>query len=132
MLQESEQRGIALVEIGPNAPTIDGGREAVRRVRAANVDAVVAFNDLIAIGLMQALADAGVRVPDDVSVAGFDDIFGSELIVPALTTVRSQLELAGERASSHLLARLRGEEASTEEELLSTALVVRGSMAARH
>lgn len=131
MLQESEQRGIALVEIGPNAPTIDGGREAVRRVRAANVDAVVAFNDLIAIGLMQALADAGVRVPDDVSVAGFDDIFGSELIVPALTTVRSQLELAGERASSHLLARLRGEEASVEEKLLATELVVRGSTAAR-
>lgn len=130
LLQESEQRGIALVEIGPNAPTIKGGREAVRRVRAANVGAVVAFNDLIAIGLMQALAEAGVRVPDELSVAGFDDIFGSELIVPALTTVRSQLELAGERASSHLLALLRGDEASTEEELLPTQLVVRGSTAA--
>uniref|UniRef100_UPI0032220CF0 substrate-binding domain-containing protein n=1 Tax=Microbacterium sp. TaxID=51671 RepID=UPI0032220CF0 len=61
----------------------------------------------------------------------FDDIFGSELIVPALTTVRSQLELAGERASSHLLALLRGDEVSTEEELLPTQLVVRGSTAAR-
>ena len=120
---------MALVEIGPNMPTIDGGREAVRRVRAANITAVVAFNDLVAIGLMQALADSGVQVPDELSVAGFDDIFGSELIVPALTTVRSQLELAGKRASSHLLARLRGDEASAEEELLSTQLLVRGSTA---
>ncbi|MEU1973452.1 LacI family DNA-binding transcriptional regulator [Microbacterium sp. NPDC019599] len=127
LLEESERRGMSLVEIGPNTPTIDGGREALRRVRAANATAVVAFNDLIAIGLMQALAVAGVRVPDDVSVAGFDDIFGSELIVPPLTTVRSQLELAGKRASTHLLARLRGESVSPEEELLSTQLIVRGS-----
>ncbi|WP_349426081.1 LacI family DNA-binding transcriptional regulator [Microbacterium sp. LWS13-1.2] len=129
LLEQSEQRGIAVVEIGPNAPTIDGGRAAIRRVRAANATAVVAFNDLIAIGLMQGLADAGIQVPDELSIAGFDDIFGSELIVPALTTVRSQLELAGKRATSHLLAQLRGDEASVEEELLSTQLVVRGSTA---
>lgn len=129
LLEQSEQRGMAIVEIGPNMPTIDGGREAIRRVRAANATAIVAFNDLIAIGLMQGLADAGVQVPDELSIAGFDDIFGSELIVPALTTVRSQLELAGKRASSHLLARLRGDPASAEEELLSTQLIVRGSTA---
>lgn len=127
LLEQTEHRGMALVEIGPNAPTIEGGREALRRVRAAGVTAVVAFNDLIAIGLMQALAESGVRVPDELSVAGFDDIFGSELIVPPLTTVRSQLELAGRRASAHLLSRLRGEDAGTEAELLATALVARGS-----
>ncbi|WP_243076591.1 LacI family DNA-binding transcriptional regulator [Microbacterium sp. SS28] len=126
LLEQTERRGMGLVEIGPNAPTIAGGTEAWRRVRAAKVTAVVAFNDLIAIGLMQAMAQAGVTVPDDMSVAGFDDIFGSELIVPALTTVRSQLELAGRRASSHLLSRLSGED-PTEAELLSTELVTRGS-----
>jgi LacI family transcriptional regulator len=129
LLEHTERHGMALVEIGPNAPTIEGGHEAARRVRAARVTAVVAFNDLLAIGLMQALAQAGVRVPDELSVAGFDDIFGSELIVPPLTTVRSQLELAGHRAASHLLAELAGAPAVGEAPLLSTELVVRGSTA---
>lgn len=127
LLEETERRGIALVEIGPNPPTIRGGRDVFRRVRAARASAVVAFNDLIAIGVMQSAAEAGVVVPDELSVAGFDDIFGSELIVPALTTVRSPLEHAGRRAASHLLAELSGEPAGAEEELLSTELVVRGS-----
>ncbi|MFH8250148.1 LacI family DNA-binding transcriptional regulator [Microbacterium sp. B2969] len=127
LLEETERRGMGLVEIGPNAPTIDGGREAFRRVRAAKVTAVVAFNDLIAIGLMQAMSSAGVRVPGQMSVAGFDDIFGSELIVPALTTVRSQLGLAGRRASSYLVSRLEDQDATSEEELLATELIVRGS-----
>src|SRR4029079_6392852 len=56
LLEHSERRGMAIVEIGPNMPTIDGGRTAIRRVRAANATAAVAFNDLIAIGLMQGLA----------------------------------------------------------------------------
>jgi LacI family transcriptional regulator len=127
LLEQTEQRGMALVEIGPNQPTIAGGRDASRRVRAARVTAVVAFNDLMAIGLMQALADAEVPVPGEISVAGFDDIFGSELIVPPLTTVRSQLELAGGRAAANLLGRLAGNETDPEEQPLSTQLVVRGS-----
>ena len=96
-------------------------------MRAARATAVVAFNDLIAIGLMQALARSACSVPDELSVAGFDDIFGSELIVPPLTTVRSQLELAGHRAAAHLLAELAGETAVGEAQLLSTELIVRGS-----
>lgn len=129
LLEHAERRGIALVEVGPNAPTIEGGRQIARRVRAAQVTAVVAFNDLIAIGLMQALAENGVRVPAELSVAGFDDIFGSELIVPALTTVRAQLEQAGQRAARHLLTELASGVAGAESPLLSTELVVRGSTA---
>ncbi len=129
LLEHAERRGMALVEVGPNAPTIEGGRRIARRVRAAQVTAVVAFNDLIAIGLMQALAENGVRVPAELSVAGFDDIFGSELIVPALTTVRAQLEQAGQRAARHLLAELATGVAAAESQLLSTELVVRGSTA---
>ena len=94
LLDAAEQRGIAVVEIGPLSPTIDGGRESLRRVQAARATAVIAFNDLMAIGLIQAASASGIRVPDELSVAGFDDIFGSELIVPALTTVRAQLELS--------------------------------------
>lgn len=127
LLEHAERRDIATVEIGPNAPTIEGGRAVVRRVRASRATAVVAFNDLIAIGVMQQLAQDGVEVPRQVSVSGFDDIFGSELIVPALTTVRSQLESAGRRAASSLIALVEGEQADDPAQLLNTSLVVRAS-----
>lgn len=127
LLAYAEQRDIATVEIGPNAPTIDGGRAAVRRVRASRATAVVAFNDLIAIGVMQQFAEDGVEVPRQVSVSGFDDIFGSELIVPALTTVRSQLESAGRRAATSLIALVDGAQPDDPAQLLDTSLVVRAS-----
>ncbi|GAA2078293.1 LacI family DNA-binding transcriptional regulator [Microbacterium hatanonis] len=127
MLEASERLGLGLVEIGPNAPTIDGGRAALRRVIAARATAAIAFNDLMAIGLMQAAADAGVVVPGQLSVSGFDDIFGSELISPPLTTVRAQLVEAGERAVTDLLATLAGETDKSSSPLLTTSLIVRGS-----
>lgn len=130
ILGRALQAGIAAVEIGPNAPTIEGGADALPRVRAARSTAVIAFNDLMAIGLMRAASTSGVAIPDDLSVAGFDDIFGSEFIVPALTTVRSELEKAGELAVDYLLSTLRGEGAgSSLEYVLDTSLVVRDSCA---
>lgn len=133
MLDATERLGVALVEIGPNTPTIEGGRAALRRVIAARSTAAVAFNDLIAIGLMQAAALEGIRVPADLSVAGFDDIFGSELITPRLTTVRAQLVAAGERAVASLLSELAGDTAERirpENPLLPTSLIVRQSTGA--
>lgn len=128
MLEAAESYDIALVEIGPTTPTIEGGRDALRRVRAARPTAVVAFNDLIAIGLMQAASSEGIGVPSDMSVVGFDDIFGSELIVPALTTVRAQLVDAGHRAAIKIISRLEGtEDSHIDDGPLDTTLVVRGS-----
>ncbi len=127
MLEATGRLGFSLVEIGPNSPTIEGGRAALRRVLAARPTAVVAFNDLIAIGLMQAAAEKGLAVPDQLSVAGFDDIFGSELITPPLTTVRAQLVEAGERAVATLLSRLAGDGGDGVLPLLATTLIVRGS-----
>ena len=127
MLEATGRLGFSLVEIGPNSPTIEGGRAALRRVLAARPTAVVAFNDLIAIGLMQAAAEKGLAVPDQLSVAGFDDIFGSELITPPLTTVRAQLVEAGERAIATLLSRLAGDDGDGVLPLLATTLIVRGS-----
>ncbi|CAH0193434.1 Ribose operon repressor [Microbacterium oxydans] len=127
LLDAAEQRGIAVVEIGPLSPTIDGGRESLRRVQAARTTAVIAFNDLMAIGLIQAASQAEVAVPADLSIAGFDDIFGSELIVPALTTVRAQLQLAGERAVGKMLEALGDATEPVSDEPLATTLIVRGS-----
>ncbi|MDZ8171172.1 LacI family DNA-binding transcriptional regulator [Microbacterium xanthum] len=127
LLEAAEAAGIAIVEIGPTAPTIEGGRGALRRVVAARPSAVVAFNDLIAIGLMQAAAQRGIDVPRDLSVVGFDNVFGSELMSPAVTTVASELELAGRRAVRVLLARLQEEPVADATELLKTTLIVRES-----
>ena len=130
MLDASERLGIAVVEIGPNMPTIEGGSATLRRVVAARVSSVIAFNDLMAIGLIQAAAQAQIAVPTQLSIAGFDDIFGSELIVPPLTTVAAQLVVAGERAVEMLLDQLEGKGASGDSAPLGTNLIVRGSTGA--
>jgi len=134
LLGIAEELRIAVVEIGPAQPTIDGGHSVFRRVQASRATAVIAFNDLIAIGMMQAAAAAGVSVPDQLSVAGFDDIFGSNLISPGLTTVRAPLVEAGERAVRDLIARLATDPVpdATDEEPLQTELIVRGSTGAPH
>jgi len=124
ILAAAEARDMAIVEIGPNAPTITGGREALRRVSASRVTAVIAYNDLMALGLMQEAAAAGIPVPDRLSVVGFDDIFGSELISPTLTTVGTDLMAAGRQAVERLLAE---DDADCDLEPLPTRLIVRGS-----
>lgn len=130
IVERAVEADVAAFEIGPNVPTIEGGAEALLRVKAARATAVIAFNDLIAIGLMRAASAQGLIVPDQLSVAGFDNIFGSEFIVPALTTVRSDLEKAGERAVEHLLASLgAAAEATPLEELLDTGMILRESTA---
>lgn len=127
LLDAAEQSDVGVVEIGPNIPTIEAGRDVLRRVLAARPTAVIAFNDLMAIGLMQAAAAAGIAVPGSLSVAGFDDIFGSELIVPPLTTVQGQLQVAGERAVQSVLSQLDNATDAEAGELLATTLIVRGS-----
>ncbi|WP_029663725.1 LacI family DNA-binding transcriptional regulator [Cellulomonas sp. KRMCY2] len=81
--------------IGPYPPTLGGGFAAVRDLAQAPTTAVVAYNDLMAIGLMRGLSLGGVRVPHDVSVIGFDNIFGADFCSPALTTVAAPLRALG-------------------------------------
>jgi len=84
------------------------GQELARRV---DFSAVFAANDLMAIGLMHGFRDAGVRVPDDVSVVGFDDIPVAAHVAPTLTTVHQDFHEVGRRAVCLLLAAIRGERA---------------------
>ncbi|GLI00219.1 LacI family DNA-binding transcriptional regulator [Phytohabitans aurantiacus] len=106
LLDEAPRRGMTIVEIGPGAPTLDGGQEGFRRVRASGVSAVVAYNDLMAIGLLRACRCAGVDVPSQLSIVGFDDIFGSDFTSPPITTIRTPLDLAGEEAVHQIVAAL--------------------------
>ena len=72
--------------------------------------AIFAGNDQLALGLLHAFWDAGVRVPDDVSVVGFDDVAGSDHFIPPLTTVRQHFGRLGRRAIDVLTGLLEGEE----------------------
>jgi LacI family transcriptional regulator len=108
---------------------IDGGREEA----AALLDlpdpptAVFAFNDSMAIGVMQEAAARGLRIPDDLSVVGFDDTVEATVVVPALTTVRQPLAELGRTAVSVLLRQLRGRRFEPLRIELETRLVPRNS-----
>ena len=90
-------------------------------------DAVVCANDQMAIGLLKAFARADVRVPDQVAVVGFDDIFPGSLCDPPLTTIHQPMRLLGERACTRLLDRIARPDLRPKVELLSTDLVLRSS-----
>ena len=72
----------------------------------APFSALFAFNDVSAIGAMRAIVESGLRIPDDVSVVGFDDILSAAFQNPSLTTVRQPLHEMGRRAAAELLHKL--------------------------
>lgn len=98
--------GVSLAELGTFAPYFEGGLAAADHAVASGATAVVAFNDLMAVGVLARLRDRGVRVPEEVSVVGFDDVEVGRLFAPALTTVRVPRTSLGRRAVDLVLARL--------------------------
>lgn len=116
--------------IGPFPPTVRGGRLAAIELAAHPTSAVVCYNDLIAIGVVRGLTELGARVPAEVSVIGFDNIFGSDFCSPPLTTVAAPLRALGDQSIKRLLAQLRNS-APTESRptMLPAQLVVRESTA---
>lgn len=107
----------------------EAGVAAAARVRDSGVTAVLAFNDLVAIGLMHALRDLGVRVPDDVSVTGFDDIPFARFLSPALTTASVPYERLGAEAWVRMQALVHGE-TPAHDAVFAPRLELRGSTAA--
>jgi len=90
--------------------------------------AVFCFNDIAAIGAMRAIYDAGLRVPDDISVVGFDDILSAAYQRPSLTTVRQPLREMGSRGAQMLLKMIANPEAETiAETVMQPELIVRES-----
>jgi LacI family repressor for deo operon, udp, cdd, tsx, nupC, and nupG len=115
------------VRLESTKPTVDGGRQTARDVRASGATAVLTYNDLLAIGLMQELQAAGITVPDQISIVGFDDIFGADFTTPPLTTVRSPLGECGAGAATRLLDLLHGSGEPAGTLSVETELVLRGS-----
>jgi LacI family transcriptional regulator len=94
--------------------------------------AVIAFDDLTALGVVRGLAEAGLRVPDDCSVMGFDDVLPAEVATPAMTTIRQPLKEMGSEAAERVLQAIKRGSGKTERAFLhkpSPELVVRKSTA---
>jgi DNA-binding LacI/PurR family transcriptional regulator len=120
--------GIEVVALGPVAPQFESGVQLAAEVLRTEVTAVLAYNDLVAVGILSRLAEAGVRVPDELSVVGFDDIPLAAMVTPPLTTVALPTAAAGEAAVEVLLARLDGPgDTEPTARKLPAKLVVRSS-----
>ncbi len=108
-----------------------GGQLAAQKILSMppseRPDAVVCANDQMAIGALRELQANGIRVPEDMAVVGFDDIYPGTLVVPALTTVRQPMRMLGARACSRLLERIADPALPHRVELLPTQLIVRES-----
>ena len=104
----------------------DGHRAACELLASGHdFDAIFAASDLIAIGALRALAEAGRKVPEDVALVGFDNIPAASLTTPPLTTIRQDVQGAGERLVETLLAQIDGSDPPSAR--LPTRLIVRGS-----
>jgi DNA-binding LacI/PurR family transcriptional regulator len=117
---------VTLVRCGPFAPTLESGSAAADIGLATGATALIAFNDLLAIGVLQRLERRAISVPRQVSVVGYDDIFGADFCHPALTTVASPVEQAGRDLIDLLLGR-RGAQSERQQITLAAPLRVRDS-----
>lgn len=112
-------------------PDEAGGYEAAQGLLEAHpeLDGLVCYNDLVAVGALQACSALGVRVPEDVAVVGCDDIRLSSLVTPALTTLRVDKQALGRRAITLLLERIVAPPGTQSDmvETLKPELVVRAS-----
>jgi DNA-binding LacI/PurR family transcriptional regulator len=106
-----------------------GYRVGQTLARIPEVTAVFAANDHLALGILRALHERGLRVPDDISVVGFDDVPEAGYFIPPLTTVRPDFHAVAERALSLLLLQIEAGTPSAELHTLAPALVQRGSVA---
>jgi DNA-binding LacI/PurR family transcriptional regulator len=115
-----------VVSLEGDDPTLEPGRVATHRLMATGVPftAIFAFNDLSAMGAIVALREAGMEVPAQVSVVGFDDVMGASTNNPPLTTVRQPLREMGRAAATALLERIRTEKASEGSRLETNSILV--------
>jgi LacI family transcriptional regulator len=114
--------------------TVHSGQEAAERLLADThavgrplPDAIICANDQMAIGVVRALTARGVRIPEEVAVVGFDDIFPASLTDPPLTTVHQPMRKIGERGCDRLIERIADPSLRPKVELLPAELVLRSS-----
>lgn len=124
-----EVRPELTVQVQLQVSTPEMGFEPARELesRGEQFTALVCYNDMAAIGAIRALMDRGLRVPEDVSVVGFDDIQSAAFHNPSLTTVRQPLNQMGAVAARILLQRIRGQATFPDSVPILPELVIRES-----
>ena len=114
MLDVANERGLSTdsIPIIQTPYSIENGTRAMRELMARDDRPTVVFcgNDVLAVGALQAARAMGLRVPEDVSITGFDDIELAAIVQPPLTTVHVPHRMMGREAARKIIALLRGEE----------------------
>lgn len=133
----ADEYGLAARRIGPYTPNVANGGAAADGALRSDTTALIAHNDLLAIGIMRRLTQRGVCVPDDLSVVGFDDMFAADFVHPTLTTLGGPGANAGRLAIELLLDQFAGHapagdeiESPSNQIRLPTNLVLRESSGA--
>ena len=122
------------VDLGPDrvvrsAYSLESGQAAAARLLRVGVTGIICASDPLALGAIRAVRRAGLQVPDDVSVVGYDDSALMNCTDPPLTTVRQPIEPMGRAAIDLLVAQINGAAVTQDELLYEPELVVRGSTA---
>lgn len=115
------------VQILEGGSSFEAGHEAADQVMATGATAVLAFNDLVAMGLLSGLHERGVRVPEDISVTGFDDIPFARYTTPPLTTAAVPITELGQQAWHSMRALIQQADAPPTPSTFQPQLEVRGS-----
>jgi LacI family transcriptional regulator len=136
ILDVSREIGIEIkpdltAELQDDDPSPQVGYRAVKNLiaRSGRFTALFAYNDISAIGAIRAIRETGARVPDDISVIGFDDIREAAYQIPSLTTIRQPLRTMGEIAARTLINRVEGQKDYPAQIAIEPELVVRESTA---
>jgi DNA-binding LacI/PurR family transcriptional regulator len=120
---------IVQIEIDDPSPQLGYPYGKMLLERKKPFTALFAYNDISAIGAIRAFQEAGLRIPQDVTVVGFDDIQSAAFNSPSLTTVRQPLGKMGEIAAETLIARIENDRKYPDEIAIEPVLVVRESSA---
>lgn len=113
-----------------NGSTFEDGYDSAESVLATGATGVLAFNDLTAMGLLSSLNERGIKVPEQISVTGFDDIPFARYTTPSLTTAAVPIDDVGEHAWAQMRDLLNGNEVTDTVQVFKPHMVVRGSTCA--
>lgn len=127
-IRTAEKLGIHLSAIPAHHPNYEAGQRAASELAKLPVTATVAFDDLVAQGIMAGLADLGWRIPQDMSIVGFDDVLASTTY-PPLTTVAAHSADAGKQAVKLLAEFLSRGKVQDERIIIPTELIIRATTA---
>jgi len=122
-------RGVTLQPIGNYYPSLESGAAAADLLQTSGATAAIFFNDVLAIGALVRFKSLGVRVPEDISIIGCDDVFGASFCEPALTTFTSPTDRAGAEAADLIVSGAVQRGAPATQVVIPAHLTVRRSTA---